>query len=137
MTPIPCAHLMERSTGLVAGEEHPIPAHCCLGRDYPRECQRCSAYSPGITLQERRRAEDWAATYSEPPPRRVDKPSASTEPKPPTPERPLAIVSPGQVVMPPPGEHPQPSAQAPRVQAQPPANPPRTSYTFAEGAGHD
>lgn len=59
MTTTPCAHLIEGNDNR--------PAHCEIGRGYPRACQGCAAYSAGLTLQERLRAQAWAATFTRPP----------------------------------------------------------------------
>lgn len=111
MTMTPCANLVEA----------PEP-HCHIARRFPDDCGGCSAYSPGLTQQERVRCEVWTRVMGYHRPVSAFNPGKQAEHH----ERqyfresPLAVVAPvgdGQVVvLPEPGEVPQPSVRSPRLQ---------------------
>jgi hypothetical protein len=139
----PCAHLIEESP------IHQRPV-CELGRAFPSDCGSCAAYSPGLTEQERTRCEVWTRVmgYHRPvhafnPGKRAEHADRRYYVDRPGDLRPAEVVAPmgagtrQAVVMPPPGEVPQPSVERPRLQPMPPENPPEPRYTFAEGHGHD
>lgn len=70
----PCAHLIEPKPDIY-DPGRLMPAECDISRGYPAACQRCPAYSAGLTLQERARAEAWAQTFGAAPDRSVAQPS--------------------------------------------------------------
>lgn len=53
MLETPCGHLVE------PGPTTREPA-CAVGYNFPADCPGCSAYTPGLTLQERTRCEIWS-----------------------------------------------------------------------------
>lgn len=112
---VPCAHLVEA----------PEP-HCHIARRFPHACAACPAYSPGLTQQERVRCEVWTRVMG--PQSGSGRPVSAFNPGKQSEhaerqyfrERPQAVVAPAgeglQVVIPEPGEVPQPSARRARLQ---------------------